>query len=51
MIIVTWIVLSVAWGVLARELNTGRHNLSRLEAQIFFAVLAVATAAAVRAML
>ena len=41
------VVLCAAWGILARELNTGRRNLSRLEAYTFFAVLAVVSVGAV----
>ena len=43
----TAVVLCAAWCVLARELNTGRRKLSRLEAYTFFAVLAVVSVGAV----
>ena len=45
--ILTWTLLAAAWGVLAREYNTGRRNVSALEAGTMWAALAVATLAAV----
>ena len=35
------ILLTLAWGVLARELLTGCRNITRLEAYTYWAVLAV----------
>lgn len=38
-----WSIISLAWLILAREYNTGRKNLTALEAFTFFAVLGFVT--------
>lgn len=38
-----WTVLAVAWGVLAREYNTGRKNITAWEGALFMGALSIAT--------
>ena len=42
-VILTWTILAVAWGMLAREYNTGRKNITAGEGAAFWAALSVPT--------
>ena len=47
-VILTWTILAVAWGMLAREYNTGRRHLTAIEGALFFGALLAATVTAIR---